>query len=240
MKKRILAAVAVIIAVCILAAAVRRPYRYGEAISVDYTPDLRMAVIIDAGHGGFDGGAVAPDGTFEKDLNLSVAQKLDTVLKLLGIRTKLLRENDTSLDTDGSTIRERKVSDLKNRLELTKKYPNAIFVSIHMNKYSTAQPHGAQVFYSSAPRSKELAGAVQKEMVLLQTDNKRAIKPTDGNIYLLDRAVIPSVIVECGFLSNPGDLENLKDTEYQLKLAAVIAKAVLEYCGSGTEQIKGV
>ena len=184
--------------------------------------------------GGFDGGAVAPDGTLEKDLNLSVALKLDSVLKIMGYDTVLVRDTDVSTADDKGTERSQKVSDIKARLRLTEKYKDALFVSIHMNKYTSPQPHGAQVFYSQVDGSKELAECIQRSITAgVQTDNKRVVKKTTKDIYLLYHAVIPSVIAECGFISNPNDLLKLKSDEYQLKMAAAIAAGINDYYFEG-------
>ena len=205
-----------------------------KSANVSAKATQRYTVIIDAGHGGFDGGAVAPDGTLEKDLNLSVALKLDSVLKIMGYDTVLVRDTDASTADDKGTERSQKVSDIKARLRLTEKYKDALFVSIHMNKYTSPQPHGAQVFYSQVDGSKELAECIQRSITAgVQTDNKRVVKKTTKDIYLLYHAVIPSVIAECGFISNPDDLLKLKSDEYQLKMAAAIAAGINDYYFEG-------
>ncbi len=205
-----------------------------KSANVSAKATQRYTVIIDAGHGGFDGGAVAPDGTLEKDLNLSVALKLDSVLKIMGYDTVLVRDTDVSTADDKGTERSQKVSDIKARLRLTEKYKDALFVSIHMNKYTSPQPHGAQVFYSQVDGSKELAECIQRSITAgVQTDNKRVVKKTTKDIYLLYHAVIPSVIAECGFISNPNDFLKLKSDEYQLKMAAAIAAGINDYYFEG-------
>lgn len=205
-----------------------------KSANVSAKATQRYTVIIDAGHGGFDGGAVAPDGTLEKDLNLSVALKLDSVLKIMGYDTVLVRDTDVSTADDKGTERSQKVSDIKARLRLTEKYKDALFVSIHMNKYTSPQPHGAQVFYSQVDGSKELAECIQRSIAAgVQTDNKRVVKKTTKDIYLLYHAVIPSVIAECGFISNQDDLLKLKSDEYQLKMAAAIAAGINDYYFKG-------
>lgn len=205
-----------------------------KSANVSAKATQRYTVIIDAGHGGFDGGAVAPDGTLEKDLNLSVVLKLDSVLKIMGYDTVLVRDTDVSTADDKGTERSQKVSDIKARLRLTEKYKDALFVSIHMNKYTSPQPHGAQVFYSQVDGSKELAECIQRSITAgVQTDNKRVVKKTTKDIYLLYHAVIPSVIAECGFISNPNDLLKLKSDEYQLKMAAAIAAGINDYYFEG-------
>lgn len=205
-----------------------------KSVNVSAKATQRYTVIIDAGHGGFDGGAVAFDGTLEKDLNLSVALKLDSVLKIMGYDTVLVRDTDVSTADDKGTERSQKVSDIKARLRLTEKYKDALFVSIHMNKYTSPQPHGAQVFYSQVDGSKELAECIQRSITAgVQTDNKRVVKKTTKDIYLLYHAVIPSVIAECGFISNPDDLLKLKSDEYQMKMAAAIAAGINDYYFEG-------
>ena len=200
-------------------------------VSNSFTGSERV-IIIDAGHGGFDGGAVASDGTVEKDINLSIALKLDALLRVSGFKTMMVRSTDTSTN-DPNDGEKAKVSDIKNRLKLMNKYPNGIFVSVHMNKYSTTQPHGAQVFYSNFEGSKDLANLIQTSIAThVQTDNKRVIKPTTKDIYLLNHATVPSVIVECGFLSNPDDLKNLKDSDYQLRIAISLSYGIIEYIKS--------
>lgn len=189
----------------------------------------KSIVLANSGHGGFDGGAVAHDGTVEKELNLKIALKLDAVLRASGYKTVLVRSDDCSTNdpTDGEKA---KVSDIKNRVKLMSKYKNSVFVSIHMNKYSTTQPHGAQVFYAKTDGSKELAGLLQMSVATyVQTDNKRVIKPSPKDIYLLNHATVPAVIVECGFLSNPSDLKNLKDDGYQLKIATALAYGIINF-----------
>ena len=191
----------------------------------------KKTIIVDAGHGGFDGGAVATDGTIEKDLNLAIALKLNSCLKFLGFKTVLVRSEDYSMegDMDGAT-RSKKVSDIKNRIEITEKYDNAILISIHMNKYSTTQPNGTQVFYGLANGSKELANSIQTSVKEgLQPYNNRVVKKTTKDIYLLYHSKIPSVIVECGFLSNNDDLKNLKSDEYQKSISWAIAAGVMNY-----------
>lgn len=231
MLKRFTLAVAMLLCLVLLSGL----FVTGEkSANVSAKATQRYTVIIDAGHGGFDGGAVAPDGTLEKDLNLSVALKLDSVLKIMGYDTVLVRDTDVSTADDKGTERSQKVSDIKARLRLTEKYKDALFVSIHMNKYTSPQPHGAQVFYSQVDGSKELAECIQRSITAgVQTDNKRVVKKTTKDIYLLYHAVIPSVIAECGFISNPNDLLKLKSDEYQLKMAAAIAAGINDYYFEG-------
>lgn len=188
-------------------------------------------IIIDAGHGGEDGGAVANDGTLEKDINLEISLKLNDILSILGYKTKLIRNSDTDLHTSGDSIRERKVSDIRNRFEIMNQGGNCLYISIHQNKFSDESVHGAQIFYSpNNDESKELAGLIQKSISSqLQKENNRVIKKSGTDIFLLYNATKPTVMVECGFISNAAELNNLKDSNYQNEIALSIAMGILNY-----------
>ena len=162
-------------------------------------------VIIDAGHGGADGGAVAYDGTEEETLNLQIAKALEQQLRAFGVETVMTRTNEDSIhDETAKTIREKKVSDIHNRMKIMESYPGALFVSIHQNKYTDSSQRGTQVFYSpNTTSSSALANCIQQSVVsLLQPDNTREIKKSGSSIYLLYYAKQTAVLVECGFLSN--------------------------------------
>lgn len=192
----------------------------------------RQTIIIDAGHGGFDGGAVAFDGTSEKDINLHISLCLANMLRVLGFDVVLTREVDTGTDsTDSQKIASRKKSDLKNRLALMEKYPNSYFLSVHLNKFTTTAANGAQVFYSkNFEESKDIALCVQKSIVsMLQPTNTRVIKQGTSATYLLHNANVPAIIVECGFLSNSSELLKLKDKDYQQQMAFAIFSGVVDY-----------
>lgn len=192
-------------------------------------------VIIDPGHGGIDGGTTAADGTLEKTINLQIANKLEAVLNAMGIKTVMTRTDDNSIhDSSATTIREKKVSDIKNRLKIIEKTDNAVFVSIHQNHFGSSKYHGAQVFYSkNDPRSKTLAEAIRRQIIMtLQKENTREVKQSGTEIYLLYHSQAPSVMVECGFLSNEQETANLKDECYQQKLSFLIALGIIEYLNS--------
>ena len=196
------------------------------------TPVLQSRIIIDPGHGGFDGGAGAADGTLEKDVNLEISLKLRDILKVSGFDAVMTRTDDTGTEDDSNeSISVRKRSDLKNRLKLMSDNGDAIYVSIHLNKFTTSAASGTQVFYTPNFDSARLLGeCIQKSVVEnLQPENRRVIKRGTDSTYLLKNAKIPAVIVECGFLSNNRDLENLKDPAYQSKLALCIAAGIMEY-----------
>ena len=212
-------------------------------VSADnYSVENVPVIIIDAGHGGEDGGAVGIDGTAEKDLNLSISLKLNEILSAMGYQTRMVRTTDTSIhNADADSVRERKVSDIHNRAAIMNEYENCIYVSIHQNKYSGSSIWGAQTFYSpNNEESKELAQLIQASIANnVQPDNKRVIKQSGTNIYVLYNATKPAVMVECGFVSNANELEQLKDEEYQNKMAFAISNGIINYLFSeetnGTE-----
>lgn len=188
-------------------------------------------LIIDAGHGGEDGGAIADDGTLEKNINLEISLKLSDIMSVFGYKTKSIRKIDTDLHTEGDTIRQRKISDINHRFDIMNSYDNCLYVSVHQNKFIDSRIHGAQTFYSpNNDESKTLADFVQKSIASqLQPDNKRVIKKSGTDIFLLYNATKPTVMVECGFISNQEELTNLKDNNYQQQMALSIAFGIINY-----------
>ena len=182
-------------------------------------------------HGGYDGGAVASDGTVEKDINLKIAKHTMMLLKVYGFEVIMTRESDISTDSStasGGAFLKRE--DLENRLKLMKDNPESIFVSIHLNKFTTSAANGSQVFYSKGDKSKALGEFIQKSIVSnLQPENSRVNKQATSSTYLLYNATVPAVLVECGFLSNKAELNRLKDSDYQQKMAFCITSGILEY-----------
>lgn len=187
----------------------------------------RPVIVLDPGHGGQDGGAIAPDGTAEKDLNLAMAKDIYGILKYSGFRVILTRESDGMLGDGG--VGKKKQADLAKRLEIAEESPDSILVSIHMNKFPDARCRGLQVYYSANhPAGQALAQTVQSTVSeTLQTDNNRKIKAADSAIYILNKADVPAILIECGFLSNGEELARLKDENYRKELAAVIAAALI-------------
>lgn len=180
-------------------------------------------IVLDAGHGGADGGASGPDGTRECDLNLAITLKTDAVLGLLGEKTLLLRTTDTDLSSsDAKSISQKKVSDIRRRVELTNSQPGAILVSIHCNTYSQEKYHGAQVFYTGG--AKEFGETMQLALKNgVDPTNARMAKAVSPDVYLMNHIKVPGILVECGFLTNQEELTNLKDPDYQTRLAVTIA-----------------
>ncbi|MGN0451080.1 MAG: N-acetylmuramoyl-L-alanine amidase [Acutalibacteraceae bacterium] len=232
-KRKIAVILAAVLCLAIFSAALAKGYEY---IAVGGIANERQTIILDAGHGGFDGGAVAPDGTVEKDINLKIALTLKEFLKQGGFEVLMTRESDVSTDdVETDKIATRKKSDLKNRLGLMKDNPDAIFVSIHLNKFTTSAANGSQVFYcADHNESKVLGECIQKSIVkLLQPENTRVNKQATSSTYLLYNATVPAVLVECGFLSNSAELKRLKDEEYQKKMAFSIFCGITSFYSEG-------
>ena len=186
-------------------------------------------VVIDAGHGGEDGGAVSVSGVAESQLTLAVAQRLDALLGLYGVETVMLREEDISLhDESAQTLREKKVSDLHNRVEIIESIENATLISIHQNTYPGADSHGAQVFYANGELSLPLAQVTQQTLrAVLDPENDRQPALIPDSVYLMNHITCRAILVECGFLSNPQEDALLQTPAYQCKVAAALAGAYL-------------
>lgn len=193
-------------------------------VMVEHTPiPDRTCIIIDAGHGGVDGGAISCTGVPESGINLQIAQRLDDLLHLLGFQTIMLRTEDTSLHTEGSSIAQKKVSDLKNRVKIVNETENGLLISIHQNSFSDKRYRGAQIFYTSNEESKIFA--TQLQSAFLQTINpqsNRKAKPSKG-IYLMENCINNGVLIECGFLTNPEEEALLRNEAYQKQIVSVIA-----------------
>src|SRR5574344_2316533 len=189
-------------------------------------------VVIDAGHGGEDGGAVAADGTMEKDINLSISKYLKEMFASVGYNVIMTRESDCAIYDEGTdTIRAKKISDMKNRLKIFNQSDSNVVLSIHQNKFTENRYNGTQLFFSPNNRNSALlADSIKNSVVkFLQPENTRETKSANKSIYLLWNSNVPSVIVECGFLSNQSELEKLKTEEYQKEMAFAIFCGFLEY-----------
>jgi N-acetylmuramoyl-L-alanine amidase len=196
------------------------------AISASAPISDRKTVIIDAGHGGVDGGATSCTGVLESQINLEIALKLDDLMHLLGINTSMIRTTDCSVFTEGETIAQKKVSDLKERVRIVNSVDNGLLISIHQNHFSNDKYSGAQVFYAQTDGSKQLAGNLQKTLIqTINPDSHRAIKKADS-VYLMQHIQCTGILIECGFLSNSREEYLLRDDVYQNKLCSVIATTV--------------
>ncbi len=193
-------------------------------------------VIIDAGHGGEDGGTVGKNGCLEKDVNLILAKKLKTMLSSMGIESVLTRECDTLLyDKNSDYEGQKKRLDMQARLDIVRSYDNAVFISIHQNSFPQEKYKGFQIYYSSNNQdSEDLAGVIESAVKsTLQPDNDRVAKPAGQSIYLLHKLDCPALLLECGFLSNVEECELLCDDKYQNELCAVIACGIERYLKNG-------
>ena len=213
---------------------------FGKRVERYFTPEEkavisrsdRITVIIDPGHGGEDGGAIGLDGSVEKDVNLSIALMLNDILSCCGVDTVLTRDTDILLyDKNSDYMGHKKEQDLNARRLIAESYENAIFISIHMNSFTDSRYNGLQVYYSpNNSLSASLAENIQKRTAdVLMDYNRRKIKKADSSIYLLDNLSCPSVLIECGFLSNEADCERFASSEYRKKLSLCIASAIMDF-----------
>lgn len=200
--------------------------------SVEADAQSLPVIVLDPGHGGFDGGTTSVFGVAEKEYNLSIAAKIADLLRVNGFTVAMTRTSDTATnDPNLDTIRQKKSSDLHNRMELMNHYQNCLFISIHQNYFTDSTCHGAQVFYSpNLTQSKQLAESIQQSIVsFVEPDNTRTVKKSDSSIYLLYHAQKPAVMVECGFLSNQTNAEQLGDDQFQQKIAFAVYEGIEQY-----------
>lgn len=193
--------------------------------------NIDKIILIDPGHGGMDGGAVSKKGTLEKDINLKISFKLRNQLEKKGFKVVMTREEDKGLHSESGKIRAKKVEDLNNRCKLKESTNCDVFISIHLNMFEQSKYYGAQVWYSKKGESSEFAHIIQENLKKdLDSNNNRKEKCADG-AYKIFRCYdyIPSVLVECGFLSNLAEEEKLKTDSYQEEIAKSLAKSIEEF-----------
>ena len=189
----------------------------------------RRCIIIDPGHGGIDGGAISCTGQLESNINLALSLRLNDLIHLLGYDTVMIRKTDISVYTEGESIAQKKVSDLKNRVRIANEVHNGILISIHQNNFAQSQYSGAQVFYTNTPGSDLLAKQLQSRIVqTINPGSNRKAKKSTG-VYLMEHINCTGVLIECGFLSNPKEELLLQDPEYQENFASVIACELSTY-----------
>ena len=188
------------------------------------------AIVLDAGHGGEDGGAVSRGGVPESGINLQIAKKMQGLLAFLGRGCVMTRTDEAAIySPEAKTLREKKVSDLKNRVALINGTPGALLVSIHQNSLpSHPSTHGAQVFFNAVDPAGEVAQGVQQALNV-SLDGGKTVKAMDGGVYLMKQIRCPGVLVECGFLSNDKEAAHLQTEEHQRRLAAAILAGLLQY-----------
>lgn len=223
--------VALLAAVCAL---IFGAIRYNLAAASAAMARMPTTIVIDAGHGGEDGGAAGVSGSSESQLNLQIALRLEQFLSFCGFRTLMVRTTDTSVYTgDCETLSEKKVSDLKNRVDLVNRARPAVLVSIHQNHFSQEKYAGSQVFYAPTASSKSLAQLTQAALkTALDPSNHRECKPA-SSVYLMEKIQCPGVLVECGFLSNSKEEALLLQPNYQKKIVCAITGALSQYSVKG-------
>ncbi len=204
-------------------------------VSQNETLPNDINVIIDPGHGGVDGGAVGVSGGIEKEINLNISVYLRDILTAEGLSVLMTRSTDISIHSeDAVTIRQKKTSDLKNRLAIINANPNALIISVHQNSFTSGYVHGTVIYHGTVhPGSKLLAGKIQKQIRTLQPENEKQLKTAGKNLFLISNAKGPAVLVECGFLSNAKEEALLKTDNYQRKMAQAIADGVFSYLAKG-------
>ena len=186
-------------------------------------------IVIDAGHGGPDGGAISCTGVMESKFNLDISLRLNDLLQLLGYKTVMIRTEDESIYISGETIAAKKISDLRQRVKLANEIQGGVLVSIHQNTFSDSRYSGPQVFYGTQGEGEQLAKILQKSLTeVLSPDSNRMAKKADG-IYLMQHINCTGVLIECGFLSNPEEEAKLRNDQYQQKLCCVIGTSLVNF-----------
>lgn len=187
----------------------------------------RSTLVLDAGHGGIDGGAISDSGLKESDINLQIALKTEALVRFLGIDTVMTRETDTD-NSDNKAYSEH--DNLVQRAKLANSTENAVLISIHQNKFPSAVVSGAEVMYSDNDDSKALGLITQDNLVtLLDSSNRRVARPAPKELLLTSSVECPTILVECGFMSNPQEVQKLASNDYQLKLAAILAGSYIQF-----------
>ncbi|MCD8254454.1 MAG: N-acetylmuramoyl-L-alanine amidase [Oscillospiraceae bacterium] len=188
-------------------------------------------LVIDAGHGGLDGGASSADGMTENEVNLAIALRLEALASLCGAETVMTRTAlDLNYPDESASIAEKKVWDQNYRLLLINSIKNAVLISIHQNAYPDPRPSGTLVLYGAAEGSSGFGEALHSQLAeSFNPENRRVAAPAPDSVYLMRSVTCPAVLAECGFLSNPQEAEKLADDGYRLKLAMAMASVFLRY-----------
>lgn len=196
-----------------------------EVQNVDYTSRV---VVIDSGHGGFDPGKEGAGGVLEKDINLSIAKKTQRLLVNVGVKVIMTRNEDEGLYDESDVNKKR--ADMKKRCDIINQSGADVAISIHQNSFGDASVKGAQMFYyKHSVKGKQLAGILQKSFSEYADMANERVEKSDTTYYMLLHTKVPTVIAECGFLSNPGEAALLQDEEYQQKVAYAIYQGILDY-----------
>lgn len=193
--------------------------------------DHNYTLVLDAGHGGEDGGAVSASGNKESEINLAIVLKIDQLMGFCGVPAVLTRSDDRSIhDASANTLREKKVSDLHNRVKLVESTDHAVLLSVHQNSFQDPRYSGAQVFYGSADGSQSWGESTQELLrIALDAENNRSAKQIPDTVYLMNHISCPAILVECGFMTNGEEVALLLTSDYQKRVAAALAGACLQY-----------
>ena len=197
--------------------------RVVTVLSENASINNRKTIIVDAGHGGVDGGATSCTGKLESQFNLEIAHRLNDLLNLLGINTIMIRNTDCSVYTEGETIAQKKISDLKERVRIVNSTDNSVLISIHQNQFPVSKYSGAQVFYAPTEGSQALAKSMQNALINNLNINSHRQAKTANSIYLMQHIHTTGILVECGFISNPQEEYLLRTKQYQQNICSVIA-----------------
>lgn len=220
-----------LIAICISIVTYTITAKNSEVITTSSLPVTNKVIILDAGHGKPDEGASSSSGVTEESINLKIVQKVQNLLEQAGSTVILTRSDENGIyDADSNSIHDKKVSDIKNRVKIGNESSADIFVSIHLNKIDQSQYYGWQTFYkSTSDNGKKLANNIQNALnESIQKENKREALTISGK-YIIDHVEIPTTIVECGFLSNPEEEQQLQNEEYQSRLAWGVFTGIMNY-----------
>lgn len=213
--------------------------RYNLSVASAAISRLPQTVIIDAGHGGEDGGTTGVTGASESMLNLEIALRLEQFMRFCGIQTVMVRTTDTAIYSENcETYSEKKVSDLKNRVALADRTRPAVLISIHQNHFPQEQFSGPQVFYAKSDGSRSMAQLTQAALeTVLKPASKRPCKAAQS-VYLMEKIQCPGILVECGFLSNGREEALLQQPDYQKKIICAITGAFAQYTEKGEQNFE--
>lgn len=219
--------VAWIIAAVLLLAAIIISIAKPDTKEAANTGAEAYTLVIDAGHGGIDGGAIGTDGSKESDINLAIALKLRALAEFYGQENIMTREDDSTKSTTASYSEH---DDLVTRTEIVNAAVNPVLISIHQNCYPTGQPSGPQVIYASSEPSESLGKLTHQNLISsLDPTNRRVAEPASKNLYVLSHVSCPAILVECGFMSNLSDMSKLGDSSYQTAISSVLMASYLQY-----------
>ena len=216
----------VFVVVAILAAAAITVFPRHTALRAD-SAMRAYTLVIDAGHGGVDGGAVSADGKKESDINLNIALKMSALSDFLGIDCVLTRDTDSDNSDSGSYSEH---NSLVSRAELANSIDNSLLISIHQNKFPSELVSGTEIMYADTEGSRELGLITQENMVsFLDPENRRVARPAPSELLLTSSVKCPAILAECGFMSNPDESQRLSTAEYQLKIAVVLMGSYIQF-----------